>query len=219
MNKVITFTDELYDYLLTHTLRETDAQRELRERTAEMPEAELQIAAEQSSVLALLARLVGAKRAIEIGVFTGYSALTVAQCLPPDGTLIACDVSDEWTGIGRPFWEQDGVADRIDLRLAPALETLDRLHADGQAGMFDFAFIDADKGNASNYYERCLSLVRSGGVICVDNTLWGGMIADPERQDADTRAMREINASVQQDERVHMALVNVGDGMLIAMKK
>lgn len=219
MNKIIPFTDKLYDYLLDHNLSETDAQRELREVTAGMPQAELQIAAEQSSLLALLARLVNAHRALEIGVFTGYSALTVAHCLPSDGTLIACDVSDEWTQIARAYWERDGVADKIDLRLGPALHTLDELIAGGESGTFDFAFIDADKVNATAYYERCLTLLRPGGVVALDNTLWGGEIANAARTDADTTAMRAINQHVYQDSRVFMSLVNVGDGMLIALKK
>lgn len=217
MNKSIEVTDQLYEYLLDHNLRESDAQRALRERTATMPEAELQIGAEQSSLLSLLVRLIGAKEALEIGVFTGYSALTVARALPPEGLLIACDVSKEWTSIGLEYWKRDGVADKIDLRLGPALHTLDGLIADGRS--VDFTFIDADKENVGEYYERVMKLLRPGGVVCIDNTLWGGEVANPKQTDPSTLAMREINRRVHDDERVNMALLNVADGMLVAMKK
>jgi caffeoyl-CoA O-methyltransferase len=217
-NKTIRFTDDLYDYLLAHNLNETDAQRELRERTAQLPESGLQIAPEQTAFLQLLARLTGSKRALEIGVFTGYSALAVALTLPSDGKLIACDVSAEWVEIGRPYWRKANVEDIIETRIGPAMDTLDQLIASGRRGGFDFAFIDADKPNYPDYYERCMILVRSGGLIAFDNTLWQGKIAG-EAADEHTRALKTINDRVHADDRVHSALVNVGDGMTLALKK
>jgi caffeoyl-CoA O-methyltransferase len=199
-------------------LNETDAQRELRERTAQLPESGLQIAPEQTAFLQLLARLTGSKRALEIGVFTGYSALAVALTLPSDGKLIACDVSAEWVEIGRPYWRKANVEDIIETRIGPAMDTLDQLIASGRRGGFDFAFIDADKPNYPDYYERCMILVRSGGLIAFDNTLWQGKIAG-EAADEHTRALKTINDRVHADDRVHSALVNVGDGMTLALKK
>lgn len=219
MNKTIAFTDELYDYLLSHNLNETPAQRELREVTAPMPEAGMQIGAEQAAFMRLLVKLVGAKRTLEIGVFTGYSAMTVALGLPEDGRITACDVSETFTSIAREHWKKAGVAHKIDLHIAPGLQTLDRLIADGKAGAYDFAFIDADKVNYPHYYERCLTLLRPGGLIAVDNTLWAGKLVDPTHDDPDTEAIRALNRDVHADPRVESALVNVGDGMLLAMKK
>ncbi|MFW5717477.1 MAG: class I SAM-dependent methyltransferase, partial [Spirochaetota bacterium] len=165
MNKTIPFTPELYQYLLDHNVDETPVQRELRERTATMPEADLQIAPEQAAFLRLLVTLAGAKRTIEVGVFTGYSAMAVALALPEDGRIVACDVNEEWTAIAREYWKKEQIDDRIDLRIAPAVETLDTLIAEGQAGEFDFAFVDADKVSYPVYYERCLELLRPGGLI------------------------------------------------------
>jgi predicted O-methyltransferase YrrM len=219
MNKTITFTPELYEYLVERNLNETDVQRRLREHTETLPSSELQIAPEQAAFLQVLVALKGARRAIEIGVYTGYSALAVALAMPDDGTIVACDVSAEWTAIAREYWEQAGVADRIDLRLAPALETLDQLAADGGANRFDFAFIDADKVTYPEYYERCLTLLRPGGLIVMDNTLWEGKLTDPSYTDPDTEAIRAINRTVHDDPRVVSSLVNVADGMTLAVKR
>lgn len=219
MNKTIAFTPELYEYLLEQNLNETPEQRALRDRTATMPEAEMQIAAEQAAFMQFLVSVIGARRTIEIGVFTGYSALTTALALPADGQIVACDVSEAFTSIGREFWQRAGVGHKIDLRIAPALETLDALVASGEEGRFDFSFIDADKANSPLYYERSLELVCSGGIIAVDNTLWAGKIHDPSKIDDDTLALRELNRAVRDDDRVVSCLVNVGDGMLLALKK
>src|SRR5688572_19003473 len=176
----------------------------------------MQISPEQGQLMRLLVELSGARRAIEVGVFTGYSSLCVALAMPPDGRLIACDVSEEWTSIARCYWAKAGVAQKVELRLAPALETLDGLLAAGQAQCFDFCFIDADKDRYDDYYERCLSLSRSGGLIAIDNALWGGSVADQSRRDEDTEAIRALNAKVVRDERVSMSLVPIGDGLLLA---
>ncbi|MGP1396655.1 MAG: O-methyltransferase [Inquilinaceae bacterium] len=219
-SRTIAMTDRLHDYLLDTTLRETPVQRRLRAETATLggPGA-MQISPEQGQFMALLARLIGARRVIEVGTFTGYSALTVALALPADGRLVACDVSAEWTDIGRRYWNEAGVAGKIDLRLAPALETLDALLADGQAGTFDMAFIDADKESYGAYYERCLRLIRPGGLIMVDNVLWGGSVADPDRDDGDTNAIRALNRALRDDDRVDFSLVPIGDGLSLARKR
>ena len=191
-NRSLSLDDTLLAYLVSHSVREVAAQRDLREATRAHPHAGMQIGPEQGQLMALLVRLIGARRCIEVGVFTGYSALTVALALPADGYLLACDVSEAYTQIGRPFWEAAGVAAKIDLRLAPALETLDARIAAGEAGCFDFAFIDADKSGYDAYYERCLQLLRPGGLIAIDNVLWGGRVARPAT-DADTRALQALN--------------------------
>ena len=191
----------------------------LRERTAELPEADMQIGAAQGQFLRLLLRLIGARRTLEIGVFTGYSTLCTALALPEDGRVVACDISTTWTDIAREYWERAGVAERIDLRIAPALQTLQALAADGQQGQFDFAFIDADKTAYSDYYEACLGLLRSGGLIAVDNMLWGGSVVDPQRDDPDTRAIRELARRVRDDQRVDSSLCAAGDGLLLAVKR
>jgi predicted O-methyltransferase YrrM len=208
----------LYSYLLNHSVREHPALRELREATAGMPHAGMQISPEQGQFMALLVRLVNAKRTLEIGVFTGYSAMSVALALPSDGKIVACDVSEEWTAMARKHWAKAGVAAKIDLRLAPALQTLDKLIADGAAGTFDFAFIDADKTNYLAYYERCLTLVRRGGLIAVDNTLWSGAVADPRNGERDTVAIRAFNDALHHDGRVEISLLPVGDGLTLALK-
>src|SRR5580765_5676422 len=193
--RTLTVDDDLYRYLLDHSLREHPAQAALRAATAAHPHAGMQISPEQGQFMALLVKLLGARRALEIGVFTGYSALTVALALPDDGRLLACDVSDEYTRIGKPFWEAAGMARKIDLRLAPALQTLDSRLADGAAGSYDFAFIDADKTNYDGYYERCLKLLRAGGVIAIDNVLWSGSVAR-KAKDADTAALQALNTKL-----------------------
>jgi predicted O-methyltransferase YrrM len=208
----------LYAYLQEHSLREHPVLRELREATAAMPHAGMQISPEQGQFMALLARAVNARRAIEIGVFTGYSSLAVALALPPDGQLVACDVSEEWTAIARRHWEKAGVAGRIELKLAPAQRTLDELIEAGESGRFDFAFIDADKSRYGIYYERCLALLRKGGLIVADNTLWSGAVADPAVDDKDTRALRAFNDAVHRDSRVAVSMLPVGDGVTLALK-
>lgn len=218
-NRSISLNDALYDYLLSVSLRESDLQRRLREETAADPMARMQISPEQGQFMALLARLTGARRCIEIGVFTGYSSLAVALALPAGGTIVACDVSEEWTSVARRYWEAAGVAGRIELRLAPAIETLDTLLAAGAGGTFDLAFIDADKTSYLAYYERSLRLLRPGGLIVVDNTLWSGRVADPEVADADTIALRHFNECLHRDDRVDLAMLPVGDGLTLARKR
>jgi len=217
-SKPTPLSDTLYDYLLKHSLRETDEQRDLRKKTAKMKHGGMQISPDQGQFMALLARLLNAKRAIEVGVFTGYSSLSVALAMPADGKLIACDVSEEWTRIAREYWKKAGVEKKIDLRLAPATGTLDQLLAEGGAGRYDFAFIDADKGNYIAYYERCLELMRAGGLIAVDNTLWNGRVADKSRKEPDTLAIRAFNDHVHRDKRVAVSLLAIGDGLTLALK-
>jgi caffeoyl-CoA O-methyltransferase len=216
--RALQLTDKVYDYLLANSLREHPAQAALREATRTVPHAVMQITAEQGQLMALLARLVGARRAIEVGVYTGYSALSVALALPEDGYLLACDVSEAYTSVGRPFWKQAGVAHKIDLRLAPAVETLDARLAAGEAGSYDFAFIDADKSSYDAYYERCLKLLRTGGLIVVDNVLWGGAVAAPATDD-DTRALQALNAKLHADQRIDLSMLPIGDGLTLARKR
>ncbi|HAZ48448.1 MAG TPA: SAM-dependent methyltransferase [Cyanobacteria bacterium UBA11369] len=217
--KTLGLDNQLYNYLLSNSLRELDILHQLREETANHPYATMQIAPEQGQFMALLVQLLGAKKTLEVGVFTGYSSLCVALALPKDGKVIACDISEEYTAIGRRYWEIAGVADKIDLRIAPALETLDKLLAEGQAGTFDFAFIDADKGNYDGYYERSLELIRKGGLIAVDNVLWGGSVANPQVQDSSTQAIREFNQKLHQDQRVSLSMVPIADGLTLALKR
>jgi O-methyltransferase len=197
---------------------ETPLQRRLRDETAKLPMGMMQIGADQGAFLALLIRLIGARRAIEIGTFTGYSALAVALALPADGKLVCCDINDEWTSIGRRYWAEAGVADRIDLRLAPAADTLRDLSREFGPGSFDFAFIDADKSGYDAYFEACLKLLRPGGLMAFDNTLWSGAVADPAKNDPDTNALRALNLKVRDDPRVTSCLVSMGDGVLLALK-
>jgi len=218
-NRSISLTDSLYEYLLSVSLRETELLRQLRAETAAFPEARMQIAPEQGQFMALLVRLMGARRCLEVGVFTGYSSLAVALALPDDGRIVACDVSEHWTAVARRYWDAAGVSHKIDLRLAPALETLERLLADGEAGTFDFAFLDADKENYLRYYERLLELVRPGGLIAADNTLWSGRVADTANTEATTVALREFNAILNGDERIDLSLVPIGDGLTLARKR
>ena len=207
--------DTLYQYVMDHSIREHPAQVALRAATASHPHAGMQISPDQGQFMALLVKLLGARRAIEIGVFTGYSALSVALALPEDGRLLACDINDDYTRIGRPFWQQAGVAHKIDLHLAPALQTLDAQLAGGAAGHYDFAFIDADKTGYDAYYERCLKLVRRGGLIAIDNTLWSGAVARPAK-DADTTALQQLNEKLHRDERIDVSLLAIGDGLTLA---
>jgi len=218
MSRHLQVDERLYRYLIEHSVREHPAQAALREATRAHPNAGMQIGAEQGQLMALLARLIGARQAIEIGVFTGYSALSVALALPDDGRLLACDISAEYTAVGRPFWQQAGVAHKIDLRLAPALQTLDAELAAGAAGRYDFAFIDADKTGYDAYYERCLQLLRAGGLIAIDNVLWGGSVARASK-DAETRALQALNDKLHHDERIDLALLTIGDGLTLARKR
>lgn len=210
--------DRLYDYLLAVSLRESEILQQLRQETANHPMSQMQIAPEQGQFMAMLVKLMGAKKALEVGVFTGYSALCVALALPPDGQLIACDVSEEYTAIARRYWKLAGVDSKIDLRIAPALETLDQLLA-GHANTFDFAFIDADKGNYPGYYERAIQLVRPGGLIAIDNVLWSGRVADPTVQDNRTEAIRAFNQKLHQDKRILPCVVAIADGLTLALKQ
>ena len=213
-------TAPLHAYLLRVGTRESAVAKELRAKTlAATSWHRMQISPEQGAFMAFLIRLLGAKRTLEVGTFTGYSALVVAEALPADGKVVACDVSEEWTNIGRPFWERAGVAAKIDLRLRPALETLDELIASGATGSFDFAFIDADKANYDAYYERCLPLLRRGGVIAIDNVLWGGQVIDEHATDEDTLAIRAVNEKIHADSRVDATMLPVGDGLTLAMKR
>jgi caffeoyl-CoA O-methyltransferase len=210
--------DLLYEYLMNQSIREHPAQTALRAATAAHPHAGMQISPEQGQFMALLVKLLGVRRAIEIGVFTGYSALTVALAMPDEGRLLACDISDEYTRVGRPYWADAGVAHKIDLRLAPALETLDAQLAGGAAGQYDFAFIDADKAGYDAYYERCLLLLRTGGLIAIDNTLWSGAVARPAK-DADTAALQQLNTKLHGDQRIDLSLLPIGDGLTLARKR
>jgi len=217
--RTLPLDDRLQRYVAAHGVRETTLQRELRRITQRMPRASMQIGAVQGALLQVLVRATGARRCLEIGTFTGYSALAVALALPRDGRIVCCDVSEEWTAIARRYWKRAGVAAKVDLRIAPALETLDALLKQGKAGKFDFAFIDADKANYANYYERCLKLVRRGGLIAVDNTLWGGSVVDRRNRTVDTRAIRAFNRKLIRDRRVDIALVPVGDGLSLAVRR
>jgi predicted O-methyltransferase YrrM len=216
--RTIPLTDALYDYMLDVSLREPDVLRRLREETAHHAMAECQIAPEQGQFMALLVKLVGAKRTLEVGVFTGYSAAWVALALPPDGQVIACDVSEAWTAVARRYWQEAGIADRIDLHLAPAVETLEKLVEAGQGDSFDFAFIDADKPNYDAYYEYCLKLVRPGGLIAFDNMLRHGRVL-AETRDGGTRAVQALNAKLHTDARVDISLVPIADGLTLARRR
>ncbi|MBW4526892.1 MAG: class I SAM-dependent methyltransferase [Phormidium tanganyikae FI6-MK23] len=210
--------ESLYRYILSNSGQESDILAQLREETAQMSQARMQISPDQGQFMALLVRLMQAKKALEVGVFTGYSSLSVAMALPPDGKLIACDVSEEYTAIARRYWAMANVADKIDLHIAPAIDTLDRLLQD-QAGTFDFAFIDADKGNYANYYDRAIQLVRSGGLIVIDNVLWSGRVADETDHDKITNTIRAFNTKVAQDDRVFVSVLPIADGLTLALKQ
>jgi len=216
--RTIDLDDTLYQYLLDHSLREHPEQAALREATRTHPRGGMQISPEQGQFMSLLVKLIGARRTIEIGTFTGYSALTVALALPAGGKILACDISDEYTSIGKPYWQRAGVADKIELVIAPATKTLDARLAAGETGAYDFAFIDADKEGYDDYYERCLQLVRQGGLIAFDNTLWGGDVARPAKDD-DTRALQALNDKLHRDERIDIAMLPIGDGLTLARKK
>jgi predicted O-methyltransferase YrrM len=215
----LTITGDLWEYMRRVTLREPDLLRRLRDETAQLPNSNLQITAEQGQLMALLMHLIGARRTIEIGVYTGYSALVVAQALPDDGHVVACDINEEWTAMARRYWREAGVDRKIDLRIGPALSTLDDLISSGQGNRFDFVFIDADKTNYANYYERALVLLRPGGLIAVDNVLWYGRVIDASFDDPDTRAIRAFNEQLKGDDRVWLSMLPVRDGLTLACKK
>lgn len=218
-SKSIGLSDELHEYLLSVSLREPDVMERLRMETAEHPKSEMQIAPEQAQFLRFLVRLIGVRRSLEIGVFTGYSALAVAMELPPTGTLVACDVNEEYTQVARRYWKEAGVADRIDLRIAPAAETLKALLDDGQEGTFDFSFIDADKENYDTYYEHSLRLLRPGGVIALDNMFRDGRVTDPDIEDESVRAIQRLNEKLHDDERIDLTMLPLADGVTLAMKR
>lgn len=218
-NKSVPLTDRLYDYLLSASLREPEVLKQLREETARHPHGGMQIAPEQGQFMALLAELIGAREILEVGVFTGYSSTRLALALPPEGRLTACDISEEFTAVARRSWERAGIAHKIELRLGPALDTLDALIAEGRSGGYDLAFIDADKAHYDGYYERALRLLRTGGLLLVDNVLWGGKVADPAVGDGDTAAIRALNAKIHADPRVTQSLLPVADGLTLALKR
>jgi predicted O-methyltransferase YrrM len=218
-NRTITLDDNLYEYMNSVSLREPDVLRRLREETAALPMHIMQISPEQGQFMGLLVELIGARKCLEIGTFTGYSALSVACRLPDDGVLVACDISEDFTDRAKPFWEEAGVAGKIDLRIGPALDTLDGLIADGETGTFDFAFIDADKVNYLGYFQRAFDLTRQGGLICIDNVLWSGAVADPSRNDEDTEAIRAFNTALSTDARISLSMLPIGDGLTLACKR
>ncbi len=211
--------ENIYDYLSSVSVREPDVLRRLRAETAPLPCATMQITPDQGQFMALLIQLLGARRTLEVGVFTGYSSLAVALALPDDGQVVACDVSEEYTAIARRYWKEAGVDHKIELHLRPALETLDGLLAQGRRGTFDFAFIDADKANYDAYYERALELLRPGGLVAIDNVLWSGRVADPAQNDADTVALRSLNKKLLADSRVSISMLSIGDGVTLALKR
>lgn len=215
----LSLTEPLYEYLLAVSLRESDTMAALRKETNKLPMAMMQIAPEQGQFMTLLVKLMGAKNAIEVGTFTGYSALVIANGLPDDGKLICCDIDKDWTSIARRYWRKAGVNHKIDLRLAPARDTLQTLIESEQERVFDFAFIDADKENYLHYYEQCLTLIRSGGLIAIDNTLWDGDVVDPGNQESSTVAIRDFNDFIASDSRVEISLLPVADGLTLARKK
>jgi predicted O-methyltransferase YrrM len=217
-NRFLALDDALFQYVLDHSVREHPAQLALRAATRDHPHAGMQISPDQGAVMAMLVKLMGARRTIEIGVFTGYSALSVALALPADGRILACDINDDYVRVGRPHWQAAGVAHKIDLRLAPALQTLDACLAAGEAGQYDFAFIDADKRGYDAYYERCLALLRPGGLVAIDNVLWSGSVARPAR-DEDTAALQALNDKLRADERVDLAMLAISDGITLARKR
>jgi predicted O-methyltransferase YrrM len=218
-NRTLNLTDTLYNYMWRVTDREHPVARDLRAATASHPRRGMQISPEQGQFMTLLLELLGAKRTLEVGVFTGYSSLVTALALPEDGQVTALDISDEFTRLAKPFWEAAGVAHKIDLRLAPAVESMDALLAEGRAGSYDFCFIDADKHNYDLYYERALQLLRQGGLIAIDNVLWGGDVADPNVNDPDTAALKALNEKLHGDTRVTLSLVPIGDGLTLARKR
>ena len=217
-NRTIAITESIYQYLCDHSLREDPILKDLRDHTYDMEERAMQIAPEQGQFMQMLIKLIGAKNTIEVGVFTGYSSLAIALALPEDGRIVACDVNPQYTNVAERFWVSAGVREKIDLRIGPAKDTLSELISAGLTGTFDFAFIDADKVNYDHYYELCLQLIRPGGLITVDNVLWGGATADDSINDTDTNSIRALNDKLHRDERIDLSLVPIGDGLTLAMK-
>jgi len=218
-SRTLAMNERIHEYLLDATMKEPKALQALRRATEPMAMAGMQISPEQGRFMALLIELIGTRRYLEIGTFTGYSALSAALALPKDGRVVALDVSEEWTAIARRHWRAAGVAGKIDLRLAPALDSLKAMLKAGEAGSFDLAFIDADKTNYDGYYEACLKLVRKGGLIALDNMLWGGSVADATKRDADTRSIRALNKKIRDDARVTSSLVPIGDGLVLCRRR
>ncbi|HEX5014813.1 MAG TPA: class I SAM-dependent methyltransferase [Candidatus Limnocylindrales bacterium] len=218
-NASLGLPEDLQAYLVRHGVREPEILKRLRDETALLPQHNMQIAPEQGALLALLVELMGARRCIEIGTFTGYSSLVVAMAMPADGTIVCCDVSEEWTSVARRYWAEAGVADRVDLRLGPAIETMDQLLAGGAEGTFDFAFVDARKKEYPDYHERVIRLLRAGGLAAYDNVLWGGAVIDESMQDEDTLGVRRLNERLAADERVSIAMVPIADGVTLARKR
>ena len=218
-NRTLAISESIYQYLCDHSLREDPILKELRDHTYDMEERAMQIAPEQGQFMQMLIKLIGAKNTIEVGVFTGYSSLAIALALPEDGRIVACDVNPQYTSVAEKFWVSAGVREKIDLRIGPARNTLSELISDGLTGTFDFAFIDADKVNYDHYYELCLQLVRPGGLITVDNVLWGGAVSNDGINDVDTNSIRALNDKLHQDERIDLSLVPIGDGLTLAMKR
>ncbi|MAT53890.1 MAG: SAM-dependent methyltransferase [Saprospirales bacterium] len=217
--QTLSLTPELYQYILDVSLRENPVLTELREFTLSLEEANMQISPEQGQFMQMLVKLMGARNCIEVGVFTGYSSLAVALALPADGKIIACDVSEEWTSIGKRFWKKAGVSEKIDLRIAPAADTLQQLLDQGLAATFDFAFIDADKTGYDSYYELCLQLLRPGGLILFDNTLWSGKVVEENSEDEDVKAIQALNAKLHRDERIDLCLLPLSDGVTMVRKR
>ena len=211
--------EEMYRYMQSVSLRESEELKSLREITQAMEKANMQISPDQGQFMAMLVKLMNARCIVEVGTFTGYSALAMAQALPDDGRLIACDISREWTGTGQIYWERAGVADRIDLRIGPALDTMDELLNEGLAGVVDLIFIDADKGNYPHYYERGIELLKTNGLIVVDNVFWDGAVVDECNQEEDTVSIRNMNRLISWDQRVDISMIAVGDGLFLARKK
>ena len=218
-NRTIAITESIYQYLCDHSLREDPILKDLRDHTYDMEERAMQIAPEQGQFMQMLVKLIGAKNTIEVGVFTGYSSLAIALALPEDGRIVACDVNPQYTSVAEKFWGSAGVREKIDLRIGPAKNTLLELINACLTGTFDFAFIDADKINYDHYYELCLQLIRPGGLITVDNVLWGGAVSDDAINDVDTNSIRALNDKLHQDERIELSLVPIGDGLTLAMKR
>ena len=218
-NQILQLSDRLYHYLQKMSLRETPVLQHLRFETAKLSAARMQIAPEQGQFMAFLLQIINAKKILEIGTYTGYSSLVMAQALPQSGKLITCDVDPESTAMAQQYWQQGGVAHKIQLRLGPALETLQDLLKDDQGESFDFIFLDADKNNYTNYYELSLQLIRQGGIIAIDNVLWSGAVVDANDQSPQTQAIRELNALLHQDERINLSMIPIGDGLTLATKR
>jgi len=217
--RTINLMPELCQYILDVSLRETPVLKQLRQVTAKLPAARMQISPEQGQFMALLVQLIGARKTLEVGTFTGYSSLVVATALPANGRVVCCDINEEWTNIAKEFWQQGGVDHKITLHLAPAIETLNKLIEAGESASFDFAFIDADKANYDQYYEKALQLIRPGGLIAIDNVLWNGKVVDPNIDDEQTHAIRALNAKLKDDDRVDISLIPIGDGLSLLRKK